>query len=77
MHEFVRQVYDAFGPERLFWGTDLTRFTYWDRPGDPKHCSYRQAVTMFTEEMPWLSESDLTLIMGKALCKWLNWAPTE
>jgi len=31
-------------------------------------CSWRQCVTLFTEELPWLSEADKTLIMGEALC---------
>ena len=63
MHPFVRQVYDAFGPQRLFWGTDITKMP----------CSWRQCVTMFTEEMPWLSEPDKALIMGQALCAWWAW----
>jgi hypothetical protein len=28
---------------------------------------------MFTEELPWLSESDKELIMGRALCNWIDW----
>ena len=63
LHPFVKQVFDAFGPQRFFWGTDMT--------GIP--CTYRQAVTLFTEELPWLSGSDLELVMGRALCDWLGW----
>jgi predicted TIM-barrel fold metal-dependent hydrolase len=63
MHTFVRQVYDAFGPQRLFWGTDITKMP----------CSWRQCVTMFTEELPWLSEPDQALIMGQAVCAWWGW----
>jgi hypothetical protein len=47
----------------MFWGTDITRMP----------CSWKQCVTMFTEELPWLSEPDKDLIMGRALCTWLNW----
>lgn len=61
--DYVRQVYDAFGPERMFWGTDITKMP----------CSWRQCVTMFTEEMPWLSDSDKALIMGDALTAWWDW----
>ena len=39
----------AFGPKRFFWGTDITRMP----------CSYRQCVTFFTEELPWLKGKDL------------------
>jgi predicted TIM-barrel fold metal-dependent hydrolase len=63
MHPFVRQLYDAFGPQRLFWGTDITKMP----------CSWRQCVTMFTEELPWLSEADKALIMGQAVCAWWDW----
>jgi predicted TIM-barrel fold metal-dependent hydrolase len=63
MHPFLRQVYDAFGPQRMFWGTDITKMP----------CSWRQCVTMFTEELPWLSERDKALIMGQAVCAWWGW----
>ena len=51
------------GPQRFFWGTDITRMP----------CSYRQCVTMFTEELPWLSGQDLELVMGRAVCDWIGW----
>jgi tripartite-type tricarboxylate transporter receptor subunit TctC len=35
--------------------------------------TYPQAVTMFTEEMPWFSASDLEWIMGRGLSQWLDW----
>jgi len=63
IHEHIRKLYDAFGPERMFWGTDITRMP----------CSWKQCVTMFTEELPWLSAKDSELIMGRALCNWLDW----
>ena len=63
IHAHIRRVFDAFGPRRMFWGTDLTRLP----------CSYRQAVTFFTEELPWLTGEDLDLVMGRGLCAWLGW----
>jgi predicted TIM-barrel fold metal-dependent hydrolase len=63
IHGHIRKLYDAFGPERMFWGTDITRMPI----------SWRQCVTMFTEELPWLSTKDKELIMGRALCAWLAW----
>lgn len=65
-HEGLRMAVEAFGPERVFWGSDLTRLP----------CTYAESVTMFTEELPFLTRSDLDLIMGKALCAWLGW-PVE
>ena len=63
IHKYIRKAHDAFGPERLFWASDLTRLP----------CSYALCKTMFMEEMKWLTVSDLELIMGLAVCKWLNW----
>jgi predicted TIM-barrel fold metal-dependent hydrolase len=63
IHTYLRQIFDAFGPARMFWGTDVTRMPY----------SYRQCVTMFTEQMPWLTGRDLELVMGRALCDWIGW----
>lgn len=63
IHDGLRRIYDAFGPHRFFWGTDITRMP----------CSYRQCVTMFTEELPWLSGRELELVMGRALCDWIGW----
>lgn len=63
IHDYIRQIVEAFGPERSFWGTDLSRMP----------CSYKQCVTMFTEEMPWLTGRDLELVMGRALCDWIGW----
>jgi hypothetical protein len=37
-------------------------------------CSWRQCVTLFTEELPWLKGRDLELVMGEALCNWLGWS---
>ncbi len=56
-------VFDAFGPRRTFWGTDLSRLP----------CTYRQGVTMFTEEMPWLKGDDLESVMGRGVCEWIGW----
>ena len=63
IHRYIRQMFDAFGPQRCFWGTDITRMP----------CSYRQCVTMFTEELPWLQGRDKELVMGQAVCDWLGW----
>lgn len=63
VHEHLKRVCEAFGPQRVFWGTDLSRLP----------CTYRQAVTMFTEEIPWLAAEDKEWIMGRGLCEWLGW----
>ena len=63
MQGYLRQVFDAFGPERVFWGTDITKMP----------CSWRACVTMFTEELPWLGAADKRLIMGAAVRAWWGW----
>jgi len=60
---YIRRVYDAFGPKRLFWGSDLSRLP----------CTYRQSLTYLTEETPWLTASDNEWITGRGLCEWLGW----
>jgi predicted TIM-barrel fold metal-dependent hydrolase len=63
LHPYLRKVYDAFGPRRMFWGTDLSRLP----------CPYRQAITLFTQELPWLKGRDLEYVMGRGVCEWLGW----
>jgi predicted TIM-barrel fold metal-dependent hydrolase len=63
IHGHLHRIYDAFGPERMFWGTDITRMP----------CSWRQCITLFTEELRWLSGRDQEMVMGRALCTWIGW----
>ena len=63
IHDHLHRIYDAFGPERMFWGTDITRMP----------CPWQQCISLFTEELSWLSEGDKELIMGRALCNTLGW----
>jgi len=63
LHPYIRKAFDAFGPQRTFWGTDLSRLP----------CTYRQGVTLFTEELPWLKGQDLEYVMGRGVCEWLGW----
>ena len=63
VHEPLRQVLDAFGPHRLFWGSDWTRLP----------CTYQENVKLFTEAVPFLSGADLRAVMGEALLAWLKW----
>jgi predicted TIM-barrel fold metal-dependent hydrolase len=59
----LHRIFDAFGPKRFFWGTDITRMP----------CSYHQCVTFFTEELLWLKGQDLEDVMGRSLCEWIGW----
>ena len=59
----LHRIFDAFGPKRFFWGTDITRMP----------CSWRQCITFFTEELPWLKGRELEDVMGRGLCEWIGW----
>jgi predicted TIM-barrel fold metal-dependent hydrolase len=63
LDEHIRRVVEAFGPRRVFWGSDLTRLP----------CSYTRARTHFTEELDFLGPSDLEWIMGRGIGEWLGW----
>jgi predicted TIM-barrel fold metal-dependent hydrolase len=66
MAPYIRRCFDAFGPRRCFWGTDMTNsFT---------KATYRQRVTHFTEGLDFLSEDDKDWIMGRAILARLGWA---
>ena len=61
----LRRVFDAYGPKRCHWGTDITNSF--------AAASYRQRITHFTEELSFLSESDKDWVMGRAILARLNW----
>lgn len=63
MHTYIEQIYDVFGPARMFWGTDITKMP----------CSWTQCVEMFTEHLPGIAKADLPMIMGQAICNWWGW----
>jgi len=63
LHGHLRRLFDAFGPKRMFWGTDLTRMA----------CTYYECIHMFTDHLPWLGGSDLEWVMGRGVCEWLGW----
>ena len=65
----IRRLIDAFSPRRSFWGTDLSVLL------SRIESTYRQAVTLFTEEMGY-SDGDLEWIMGRAIAECLPWPVT-
>ena len=67
---FVRSLVAKMGPERCFWGTDLTRLM------DSKHLTYQQTIEHFTRHMG-LSERELEWVMGRGLCECIGWPVEE
>jgi predicted TIM-barrel fold metal-dependent hydrolase len=66
MTVYLQRLFDAYGPERCYWGTDITNSF--------AKASYRQRVTHFTEELSFLSENDKDWVMGRAILARLKWA---
>jgi predicted TIM-barrel fold metal-dependent hydrolase len=66
MTPFIRRCFDAYGPQRCYWGTDMTNSL--------AKATYRQSISHFTEELNFLSEDDKAWVMGRALLARLNWA---
>lgn len=55
----------AFGPHRVFWGSDLTRLA----------CPYREAVEMMPVVLPDAGVREL--VMGAAFSRWIGWPAGE
>jgi len=63
IYSYLRRIYDAFGPRRLFWGSDITRLSG----------SYRDCLRLLQEGLDFLSVADRELILGGALAQVLRW----
>jgi Predicted metal-dependent hydrolase of the TIM-barrel fold len=63
LEEPLKAVFDAFGAERVLWGSDLSRL----------HHPYAQCVTHFREQLPFLTERDLERVMGQNMLDLLDW----
>ena len=66
MTVYLERLFDAYGPQRCYWGTDITNSFV--------AANYRQRVTHFTEELSFLSESDKDWVMGRSILARLKWA---
>jgi predicted TIM-barrel fold metal-dependent hydrolase len=62
----LRKLFDAYGPRRSHWGTDVTN-SY-------AKASYKQRVAHFTETLDFLTEDDKDWVMGRAIMEKLSWA---
>ena len=55
-------VIEAFGPSRVFWGSDFTV--------QPRSASYRRSSQIISR-LPGLARDEVDLIMGGAIAAWL------
>lgn len=62
-HDVLHRIFQAYGAERMFWGSDITRL----------HCSWLECVQFFTEGLSWLKGSELENVMGKGVRNWIGW----
>ena len=66
MAPYIRRLFDAYGPQRCYWGTDMTNSF--------AKATYLERVTHFTEHLEFLSEQDKDWVMGRAILARLGWA---
>jgi predicted TIM-barrel fold metal-dependent hydrolase len=66
MNTYIERLFDAYGPKRCYWGTDVTNGF--------AQASYRERLVHFTEELKFLSDEDKDWIMGRAILARLGWA---
>jgi len=63
---FVRRLFDAYGPRRSHWGTDVTNS--FDKGG------YKQRLTQFTDHLDFMSADDLDWVLGRSILERLRWS---
>ena len=63
LHKHIRRIYDTFGPQRILWGSDVTRLS----------STYEENIRLFTEALDFLSTEDKEWIMGRAAAVRCDW----
>lgn len=66
VHPHIRRVYDAYGPRRMFWGSDFTRL----------RGTYMDCLRLFRDEMDFLSAEDREWILGRGIAECIGWPET-
>jgi predicted TIM-barrel fold metal-dependent hydrolase len=66
LNDHLKRVFDAYGPQRCHWGTDLTNAM--------ARATWSQRVAHFTGELKFMSESDKDWVMGRSIREKLKWA---
>jgi predicted TIM-barrel fold metal-dependent hydrolase len=63
----VRTLYEALGPERLVWGSDM--------PNVERNCTYRQSLHYLTDYCDFVPPAHIDLIVGGNLARLFDVAP--
>jgi predicted TIM-barrel fold metal-dependent hydrolase len=65
MNGHIKRLFDAYGPRRSYWGSDITQaFT---------RVTYKERITHFLDELKFMSDEDKDWVMGRAILERLNW----
>lgn len=62
----IRRLFDAYGPQRCHWGTDVTNGL--------ARVGWRQRLTHVSETLDFLSEQDKDWVLGRSIMQRLKWA---
>jgi predicted TIM-barrel fold metal-dependent hydrolase len=65
MTPHLKRLFEAYGPRRCYWGTDMTN--NFDK------ATYKRRIAHFTETLDFLSEADKDWVMGRAILERLRW----
>jgi predicted TIM-barrel fold metal-dependent hydrolase len=60
----LARIFDAFGPERLCFGSDF--------PASTRFCTFRQTLEAVREHCSFFSPQDLALVLGGTLRRLLD-----
>lgn len=63
IYPYLKQIYEAFGAQRMLWGADYTRLT----------STYPECLRHFQEGLDFLTAEDKEWVLGKTAAKVLNW----
>jgi predicted TIM-barrel fold metal-dependent hydrolase len=66
LNDPLKRVFDAYGPRRCHWGTDLTNNMH--------RATYSQRIAHFTQDLKFMSESDKDWVMGRSIREKLKWS---
>ena len=64
---YLQRTFEAFGAERIMWGSDLTRLP----------CSYLQCLDHARRELPFLNDDDRARLLGGTAARLLRWPATR
>jgi hypothetical protein len=65
LNPHLQRVFEAYGPQRCYWGTDVTN--------GMARVGWKQRLTHFTEAIDFMSEQDKDWVLGRSIRERLKW----